>query len=154
MTFAEGFNLLLESTVATSAALLLVLVLRRPLRATFGAGIAYGAWMLVPVAWLAVLLPAAPAAIAVPMLPVVLFGAAPVVVAASTPAAIDPRAWLALAWVLGAVLLARTLIVQQRAFRARLGRVRRRDDGLQQAEASVGLPAAIGWWRPAGGDRR
>ena len=59
MTAADLFRVLCETTVAGSAAILLVLALRRPMRHAFGAGIAYAAWALVPLAMLAVLLPAA-----------------------------------------------------------------------------------------------
>ena len=52
---------LLEATVATSLATILVLGLRRPLRAAFGARTAYAAWALVPASLLAVLLPEAEA---------------------------------------------------------------------------------------------
>lgn len=59
MTVADLFPILCETTTAGSAAILLMLALRRPLRRAFGAGIAYAAWALVPLAMLAVLLPAA-----------------------------------------------------------------------------------------------
>src|SRR3546814_11467624 len=58
MTQADLFRWLLESTSASSAALVLVLLLRRPLRATFGANAAYLLWLLPP---LAVLVPSLPA---------------------------------------------------------------------------------------------
>ena len=54
-----GLETLFEATLATSVAVLLVLALRRPLRAAFGARVAYGAWVLVPASLVAVLLPAA-----------------------------------------------------------------------------------------------
>ena len=54
---AELFALVWEATLAGSAALLLVLALRRPLRAWLGASAAYALWLCVPVVLLAVLLP-------------------------------------------------------------------------------------------------
>lgn len=51
---------LLETTIAGSTALVLVLLLRRHLRAAFGAAVAYAAWLLVPAALVAMLLPAPP----------------------------------------------------------------------------------------------
>src|SRR5690606_27445465 len=48
---------LVDGSLAVSAATLLVLALRRPLRRAFGARLAYGAWALVPLALLAALLP-------------------------------------------------------------------------------------------------
>src|SRR3546814_11058144 len=58
MTQADLFRWLLESTCASSAAIVLVLLLRRPLRATFGANAAYLLWLLPPLAVLAASLPA------------------------------------------------------------------------------------------------
>ena len=49
--------LLVKVNLAMSAAVVLVSLLRRPLRAQFGAPIAYALWLLVPVAGLACLLP-------------------------------------------------------------------------------------------------
>ena len=43
--------------VAMGAAIIVVYLLRRPLRTLFGASIAYGIWLLVPIAGLAILLP-------------------------------------------------------------------------------------------------
>src|SRR3546814_12880202 len=57
MTQADLFRWLLESTCASSAAIVLVLLLRRPLRATFGANAAYLLWLLQPLAVLAASLP-------------------------------------------------------------------------------------------------
>src|SRR3546814_11432672 len=58
MTQADLFRWLLESTCASSAAIVLVLLLRRPLRATFGANAAYLLWLLPPLAVLAASRPA------------------------------------------------------------------------------------------------
>jgi beta-lactamase regulating signal transducer with metallopeptidase domain len=55
---AEILPILLRATLAASAAILIVLLLRRPLRAAFGAVIAYSFWLLVPIATLAAFLPA------------------------------------------------------------------------------------------------
>ena len=61
-----------KMNLALAAAIILVSLLRRPLRAQFGAPIAYAIWFLVPVAGMASLLPprmAAPAPLA-PVTPV------------------------------------------------------------------------------------
>lgn len=55
---AEILALLVRATLALSAALLLILALRRPMRAAFGAEIAYGLWALAPIITLASFLPA------------------------------------------------------------------------------------------------
>lgn len=50
--------LLARATLALSAALILILALRHPLRAAFGAQIAYAFWLIAPIATLAAFLPA------------------------------------------------------------------------------------------------
>jgi len=55
---AEILPILLRATLAASAAIVLVLLLRQPLRAVFGAQVAYAFWLLVPIATLASFLPA------------------------------------------------------------------------------------------------
>jgi len=55
---AEILPILLRATLAASAAILVVLLLRQPLRTAFGAQVAYAFWLLVPIATLASFLPA------------------------------------------------------------------------------------------------
>lgn len=55
---AEILPILLRVTMAASVAILIVLLLRRPLRTAFGAVVAYSFWLLVPIATLASVLPA------------------------------------------------------------------------------------------------
>jgi TonB family protein len=144
---ADLLQALLETTMASTAALLLVLTLRRRLRAAFGATVAYAAWALVPVAAIAVLLPAATSqAIAVPMMQVLVAAPAPL---AETAASVDWRLWLGVAWMLGGLFAVLCFARRQRGFRQGLGVLQRRADGLQQAQAVDGLPAAIGLWKPA-----
>lgn len=140
-------ELLAETTLAASAALMLVLLLRRPLRCAFGATVAYAAWALVPAAVVAVSLPAA----TVVSTPVVMTLNLTTVPMAVLPAAmrIDYAPWLLAAWLAGAALMVVRLGWQQRAFRRGLGRLQPRADGLQQAESVAGLPAALGLLRPA-----
>jgi TonB family protein len=146
---ADLLQALFEATVATTAAVLLVLALRRRLRATFGAGVAYAAWALVPVAAIAVLLPAANRPLmAIPIAQVLV--AVPTAMPIATAAtAVDWRVWLGLAWMLGSLLAVLWFARQQRGFRQGLGVLQRRTDGLQQAQAVDGLPAAMGLWKPA-----
>ncbi|NUO75599.1 MAG: biotin transporter BioY, partial [Lysobacter sp.] len=59
MSNVEILSALAETALAGSAAIALVLLARRPWRQRFGAGAAYALWAMVPVAMLAVLLPAA-----------------------------------------------------------------------------------------------
>lgn len=149
MAPADLAGLLLETTLAGSAAVLLVLGLRRPLRTAFGATVAYAAWTLVPAAVIAVSLPAATVSVAAAPLAMTLNAVALPIAAAAVAAPFDAAPWLLAAWLAGAVVMGLRLGRQQRAFRRGLGRLRRREDGLQQAESVAGLPAALGLLRPA-----
>src|SRR5579862_208394 len=55
---AEVLQVLIDTTLALSAAVLIVRLLRKPLQVTVGARTAYWVWILVPTTVLAVLLPA------------------------------------------------------------------------------------------------
>lgn len=148
MSAADVIALLVETTVAASVSVLLVLLLRRPLRKAFGATVAYASWCLVPAAVVAVLLPATTVAPA-PVSMVMTFGHATAQsLATQTIATIDYPQWLVALWGFGTLAMVARLTLQQRAFRAGLGQLRKRDDGLCQADAIAGLPAALGLWRP------
>jgi beta-lactamase regulating signal transducer with metallopeptidase domain len=145
---AESAMWLLETSAAMTLALLLVLALRLPLRRAFGAAVGYAAWALVPVSTIAVLLPAA-----TPSLPLAAAGASaapipPPLLQASVAPGFDPLPWLLACWLAGVVVMAAAIWRQQRRFQRGLGRIARRDDGLWQSEAILGLPAAFGLWRP------
>ena len=143
MTQAELFRWLLESTCASSAAIVLVLLLRRPLRAWFGANAAYVLWMLLPLAVLAASLP-------VRVVRVVVgeaggnVGIGAIAAAQPLDTAAPATAWLLLAWLAGAAVFALWQVAVQRRFRRSLGAVRMGDDGHLRAEASAGLPAVVG----------
>lgn len=149
MSAIDLLNGIAEAVAAITVALLLVLSVRRPLRGAFGAGVAYQAWAVVPIAPVAVMLPARTVAImSSPILR--LLGAdsvSPASVAGAMPA--QGAQWLCVAWVAGVLLMAGRLQWLQRRFRQSLGRLRERADGLLQAEVSAGLPAVYGLWRPA-----
>ena len=143
MTQAEVLRWLLESTCASSAAIVLVLLLRRPLRAAFGANAAYLLWTLPPLAVLAASLPAR-------VVRVVLRETAGVIGVGGAGAA-EPlaatgsmTAWLLAGWLAGAAALVLWQVAAQRRFRRSLGAVRMGEDGHLRAEASAGLPAVVG----------
>ncbi len=141
---AELAWLLWEASLAGTAAVALVLALRRPLRAAFGAGAAYAAWGVVPAALMAVLVPAA----ATPLVPILMAAAPGIARAVAAPAlapAADRSAWLLALWAAGVLVLAAMQFRQQRAFMHSLGPLLQRPDGLLQSAASAGLPAVIGW---------
>lgn len=145
---------LLEGTLATSAALLLVLALRLPLRRLFGAGVAYASWALVPLSLLAVSLPAPVQQVVIQTMrlaPVDLQAA----VAAPTPALAVASWWtlhgpllLAVMWGFGALVAVFVFWRQQRRYVASLGRIRRDAAGLMRTEVVAGCPAVVGVWQP------
>ncbi len=139
---------LLETTMASTAALLLVLLARRRLRTLFGATVAYAAWLLVPVASIAVLLPAAsPDTVSISALYTFVAQPMQAVVAGVEPG-IQMTTWLCSAWLLGVVALLVHFIRQQRRFRSALGRLYVREADVLQADSTAGLPAAIGLLNP------
>lgn len=143
MTGTELLPVLLETTVASSAAIVLVLLLRGPVRSWLGASAAYLLWLVLPSALLAVLLPG-PSVTAVPMrAPGATVQLGEVAVAGSGVVAAWPQ-WLLCAWLAGAVLMAWQLVRQQRRFLRELGALEQRSDGLWQAQSSTGLPAVVG----------
>ncbi|MEN1941650.1 TonB family protein [Luteimonas sp. MJ246] len=144
---------LVDGSLAATAAVLLVLALRRPLRRAFGVRVAYGAWALVPLSLFAAALPR----------PGVGQGLAPdlvalhpgVLVVASADASramagvqgIDWALLLAAAWLSGAVLAAWRIARQQRRFVAGLGALERDAAGHWRGERVHG-PAVVGALRP------
>ena len=147
MNSADFPWLLLEATLGSSVALLLVLLLRRAVRRIFGARIAYAVWWLVPAALVAVLLPAPESPVVAPVLTFVRANVQPVL-AVPAAAAPDYRVWLLVTWVLGATTAMAWFIHAQHRFEHRLGRLRKRADGLYEAGSVEGLPAAMGWLHP------
>jgi len=137
---------LLQTTLATSAAIVAALALRVPLRRLGGWRSAYAIWALLPAAWLAAMLPApvryVSAAVAVP-------SSADSPATATMPAldataAFDPWPWLAAVWIAGFALRAWLYLRSQRAFVRSLGALRPYGDGLLRAEGRDGLPAVVG----------
>ena len=137
--------LLIETGLAGCAAILLVLTLRRPVRSTFGADLGYALWLLVPLALLAVLVPAGTRPDAMQAVTVTV-RALPEAIArpADTPALASPAGIILVVWLIGASAMAARLIQQQRRFLAGLGPIHTDAPGLLRAGSSAGLPAVIG----------
>jgi len=147
---ADCLRVLGLSALAACAAIVLVLALRKPLRARFGAHVAYAQWLLVPIASAVVLLPAPLVPIALRLMPI---AATPVLVAAvpvaHSPAYnFDATLWLGVTWLLGVGVCAVLLIWQQRRFVRALGHLSALDERTVRAEAIAGCPALVGAWRP------
>lgn len=146
--------LLLKLNLAASAAILLVLALRAPMRRIFGARIAYTLWLIVPVAAFAVLLPARTVPIpasaatfsAMPPAaePTAFAGSIAEPISMSVP--VDPSSLIASIWLIGAIAALVLLTFRQRIFIASLGRLsrERRKPRIFRAEASGIGPALIG----------
>ncbi|MGH8054430.1 MAG: TonB family protein [Stenotrophomonas sp.] len=147
MSSTELLRALLATALASSAAMVLVMLLRRSVRQWLGASAAYLLWLAVPVTALAVMLPA-PRVVVTAMDAV---GMAPRIGAVLVEPLQSLPMWPLLAagiWACGALLTAIGLTRQQRRFVRGLGRVERRADGFWQAQAVAGLPAVVQLWRP------
>lgn len=158
---SELIAFLIEANLAVAAAVLLVLALRRPVRAAFGARSAYALWLVVPLSVLALLIPAR--TITLPSAPAEAIAAAtraPAMaetfpdgsVKAPTPPARLRRLpvgeillglWLVVA--LGGVVVQAE---RQRRFVRSLGRLSVDRDGLLRSERPGVGPAVIGALAP------
>lgn len=148
MNVADLLALLVETTVAGSVAIVLVLMLRRPMRRHFGAAAGYALWSLVPAALTAVLLPAATIALTPVPTTSVLAVIDVQALTVATITSVDHATWLFAIWLSGVALFALWFARQQRTFRRALGTLQACGRGLFRADASIGLPAAFGVWRP------
>ncbi len=138
---------LLEALLALTAALLLVLALRVPLRRWLGARVAYGLWYLPLIAMAASALPAPQRAIEVEwLMPMASLGPISTVAIADVAAARYPD-WLAWVWIGGTLLLAVILLVRQRRFIGSLHPLLPHGD-RSFLSAHVGGPMLVGHWRP------
>lgn len=138
----ELLRTLLETTLAGSAAILLVLALRAPLASRFGANAGYLLWVLVPLSMLAVMLPPRVVeTIAASSDAVGTIAVAPAM-APISPSFDWPVAVL-ITWITGVMLMLAWQGLQQRRFVQSLGPLRKRA-GFYQAARSPGLPAVVG----------
>jgi TonB family protein len=138
---------ILKANLVAAAAILLVLLVRHPVRRAFGARIAYALWIGPLLAALASFAPAGPAGLAAPVI-LEAGGAAGGAVRdglAATP-------WTALiffaAWIAGAVGCAALLWRRQASFMAALGRLEPVARGVWRAERAGIGPALVGALRP------
>ncbi|WP_454829126.1 TonB family protein [Pseudoxanthomonas wuyuanensis] len=139
-------GVLLETALAGSAAIALVMALRGWVGSRYGARVGYLLWALVPIAQLAVLLPArVGTAGAIPVRAQLAMAQTPAAEVAAHP---GYESVLVLVWMAGALAVLMLQIWQQRRFRRRLGPTCRRADGLTQARVCEGLPAVVGLMRP------
>lgn len=147
MTSAELLQRLWLPSLAVVAATCVLLLLPRLLRRHFGAGVAYAAWWLLPVAVVASLLPARTVETAPVVQAVAVIDIVQPIVAAPMAEADHSLLWLLL-WCAGALGMGWRLWRQQRRFESALGHVRPRGEDLWQAESRHGLPALLGALQP------
>lgn len=140
-------RLLLEATLASSIAVLVVGALRRPLRRITGAQSAYWAWLLVPATALAVFLPAPSyqgQLLESPLPGFIGEGLSNVVETISTGGSAANYVNLALAtWLLGVLLMASVWMHRHRAFVRTLGNLAPGPDGVLRSD-SVVAPMVVG----------
>lgn len=140
-----------QITLASSAAVLLVGALRKPLRHVVGARAAYWLWITIPAATLAVLLPAPSHMASSPMntlLPALTRGFSDALVvnnSIGSPGDYAGFAWVI--WLSGAILMATWLVARQRAFVRSLGPLSAVPDGTFRSDRIV-APMLVGAWRP------
>jgi TonB family protein len=140
---------LLRANLAAGAAVVLILVLRRPVRHRFGALAAYALWLVAPICAAASLIPveAPPEALA----PVVrLVSAATTAATPLVRQAPDLASILVLAWLVGVIATFSLLAWRQTRFVRSLGRLvpTQTDRSLLRAERQGFGPAVIGALRP------
>jgi bla regulator protein blaR1 len=147
---SELLGLLIEGLVASSAAIILVLLLRPLWRRSFGAASAPLLWLIVPLALVAVMLPA-PVQILAEVSHVADTATATSVdsARAAAPTNVFGMRLLMLLWLLGSALAVLVFALQQRRFRRSLGDLRDGGRGFRIAEHTVAGPAVIGLLRPA-----
>ncbi|MGJ9419803.1 M56 family metallopeptidase [Massilia sp. CMS3.1] len=127
----------------TSFAIVLVLLVRRPLRHWLGAATAYQSWLIVPCATTAALLPSGAAPV-IRMVPVL----QPIRVLAehTTPVTAAPADALLVLWACGMVLMAAQFIAAHYKFLRQAGHLTACQDWYVSA-GDVG-PASVGLFRP------
>ena len=145
-SIAEFFAWLKLATLASSAALIVILLLRTWLRRAFGAVAAHAVWWLLPAALVGSLWPAREVVLALPASPAVV--STIVGEAEFTPAAFDATPWWFAAWGVGALVMLAAFVWQQYRFMHGLGQLAPDQAGCWRAETSAGLPALIGVLRP------
>jgi bla regulator protein BlaR1 len=140
-------RVLVEATLASSLALLVVCVLRKPLRRITGAQSAYWVWLLVPATALAVFLPAPGYQIQLLASPLPGFIGTTLSNAVDTVSSGEPSAnyvTLGLAtWLLGVLLMSAVWVARHRAFVRTLGNLAPGPDGVLRSD-SVVAPMVIG----------
>jgi beta-lactamase regulating signal transducer with metallopeptidase domain len=137
-------------TLASSLAIVVVGVLRKPLRYAVGARAAYWIWLLVPVSVLAVLLPAPVHSVRIlaeSLTQPVSAAYSAVEVSVNVASASNHHVVVLAIWLLGTSVMLTLLVRRQRAFVRSLGNMNPGSDGLYRGASPV-APLLLGAWRP------
>lgn len=149
---SELLQILTLTTLATTFALLLVMAIRTPLRRHFGARVAYLAWWLVPLALLAMLLPAPVREITtMSRVGLVAMGVEPLQALPAenaTSTLPDYRFWLPLLWACGVAVAAFLFQRMQRRYLRALGELSPAGEGVFVSQSAGACPAVVGAWKP------
>ena len=143
-------GVLAELTFAASASILVVALMRKPLRRFAGARVTYWLWLLMPASQLVVSLPAPsrPSELASHTFPEWIVTSVPAVSSGSSAGAFADYAGIVLiAWIAGGLLMLAFTIRLQRAFVRSLGPTSEAADGTHRSFAVRG-PVLVGVWRP------
>jgi len=144
----EVFQVLVKTTLASSAALILVALLRKPTRIAVGARAAYCLWLLVPAMAASALLPAPTPMLLSTQVNIIPEQLRSAFIAIGPVDFADARALLidiALAiWSVGAFTMLFLILARQQKFAKSLGILRRDADGLYRCAARA--PMLVGTW--------
>lgn len=143
MNATDLLGLLGETTLASSLAILVVLVLRKPLMLRLGANAAYLLWTLVPLVTIAVLLPARKGEIAT-LLAHAVSGEVRSLAAPLADSAVGMPWWVAVAWIVGVVAMLLLQGWRQWRYVRGLGALQLRGGNLYASQSGHGLPALVG----------
>lgn len=146
MTSNEILQGVLEATLVGSAAIVLVLALRRPFRSAFGAQAAYALWSLIPAAMLAWLLPM-PVRNVLPMVSIPVLVTPQTLAGSEAISTANGVGGIVTMWLLGMAASLVWFWRRQRAFERSLGALERKGDVWVTQTACAGLPATLGVWR-------
>lgn len=144
----EFLQSLAALTIVSSSAILLVRLLRDPLRKLVGARSAYWLWLLVPMATLAALVPAPsqmplPATLEMPIQIQALW------LSSATEASPDRIVWINVTlaiWISGVAALFTVMAARQWRFARTVGKLARDTRGFYRSDA-ISAPMLVGAWR-------
>jgi len=140
-----------ELTVAASLAIVVVGIMRKPLRRFAGAQVGYLLWLLVPASALVVSLPAPSQSLEAASLafPSLVLSALPSIMSSENYAyaGADYATVGVVVWALGCVSMLAFMVSRQRAFIRALRNVTAAEDGTYRSASVIG-PVLVGIWRP------